>query len=134
MSLAAILGTVGIVGAVVAIGVVIDRRWPLLPRQDAFAAINATHATRARQPPSPPGTVASAALRATGPHLAHALGAQRCATCTGRLDAGPSAPVRYGERELQLFRLTCGTCHTGRGLYVELIHAGESDPRTQDTG
>lgn len=127
MSTGAILGTIGIVIAVVAIGVLIDRRWGILPRPGELAAAGEANAKgKAKDKdkavaPEPPGTVAAAPLRLTPKKLAAALTAQRCAGCGARVDAGPGEPIRYADAELQLFRLTCAQCGAGRGLYVVVV-------------
>src|SRR5258705_3968164 len=117
MSAGVILGTIGIVGAVVAVGMLIDRRWSILPRPGELAAID----PKAPQP-DPPGTAPGTALRLTPSKLAAALGAQRC-TCKARMTAGPGEPIRFGDRELALYRLTCATCGATRALYVDVVTA-----------
>jgi hypothetical protein len=118
MSAGVILGTIGIVLAVVGIGVLVDRRWSILPRPGELAKLDP-----AAPLPDPPGTVAAAPLRLTPKKLARALDAQHCGTCHSRLAAGPGEQIRYGERELQVFRLTCAACGTSRGLYVDVVAA-----------
>jgi hypothetical protein len=117
MTIGVVLGTLAVVGAVVVIGVLIDRRVSLLPRPEELRELDAPP----KPPPDPPGTVASAPLRLTARKLAKALVAQRCVTCRTRLDASPGEAIRFSGKELQLFRLTCATCGTGRGLYVEQV-------------
>jgi hypothetical protein len=116
MTIGVVLGTLGVVAAVVVIGMLIDRKVSLLPRPEELREMDAP-----KPPPEPPGTVASAPLRLTARRLAKALVAQRCVTCRTRLDAGPGVPIRFSGKELQLFRLTCAKCGTGRGLYVEQV-------------
>jgi hypothetical protein len=116
MSVGVVLGTLAVVAAVIAIGVLIDRRWSILPRPEELRDEGAP-----KPPPDPPGTVASAPLRLTARKLSRALVAQRCVTCRTRLEAGPGEPIRFAGKELQLFRMTCGTCGAGRGLYVEQV-------------
>jgi hypothetical protein len=121
MSTGAILGTIGIVIAVVAIGALIDRRWGILPRPGELAAAGDGKTKGKPAAPQPPGTAAAAPLRLTPKKLAAALTAQRCAGCGARVDAGPGEPIRYADAELQLFRLTCAQCGAGRGLYVVVV-------------
>jgi|SRR5688572_2401837 hypothetical protein len=122
MSTGAILGTIGIVIAVVAIGMLIDRRWGILPRPGELAAAGDAKAkAKTAAAPEPPGTAAAAPMRLTPKKLAAALTAQRCAGCGARVDAGPGEPIRYADAELQLFRLTCAQCGAARGLYVAVV-------------
>lgn len=120
MSGAVILGTLGIVAGVIVAGMLIDRRWSILPRKGELATIDAKPPPPA---PEPPGTVPAAALRITPRKLEKALVAQRCVACKARLDAGPGEPIRYANRELQVFRMTCANCGAGRGLYVDIVPA-----------
>ena len=114
MSAATVLGTLGVVAAVIVIGVLLDRRFSLVPRPEEVRELG-------KPPPDPPGTVASAPLRLTPRKLARALLGQYCVACKTRLDAGPGEPVRLAGKELQLYRMTCSKCGAGRGLYVEPV-------------
>ena len=111
-----ILGTIGIVAAVIGLGVLIDRKWSILPRPGELAQADAK-----APPPDPPGTAPGAALRLTEKKLERALESQRCAACKARVTAGPGETIRFGDKELRVFRLTCGKCGAGRALYVDVI-------------
>jgi hypothetical protein len=116
MSSGVLLGTLGVIAAVIVIGVWIDRKVSIVPRPEALR-----DAGTARPPPDPPGTVAAAPLRLTGKKLARALVAQRCVACRTRLEPGPGESIRFAGKELLLFRMTCAGCGVGRGLYVEPV-------------
>jgi hypothetical protein len=116
MSAGVILGTIGIVGVVVTLGMLIDRRWSILPRPGELAKIDPK-----APKPDPPGTSATAALRLTPRKLTAALAAQRCAECNARLTAGPGEPIRLGDRSLTVYRLTCPSCGATRALYIEPV-------------
>jgi hypothetical protein len=118
MSAGVILGTIGIVAAVIGLGVLIDRKWSILPRKGELAKIDPKAPA-----PDPAGTTPGAALRLTQAKLERALEAQRCTACQGRLAAGPGETVRYGAGELQVFRLTCSKCGASRALYVDVVAA-----------
>lgn len=114
MSAGVIFGTIGIVGVVITLGVLIDRRWSILPRPGELAKLDPK-----APKPDPPGTSATAALRLTPRKLTAALAAQRCVDCNSRLTAGPGDPIRLGDRALTVYRLTCDKCGGGRALYIE---------------
>lgn len=118
MSAGVIIGTLGIVGVVVALGMLIDRKWSILPRPGELAQIDPK-----APKPDPPGTTPATALRLTPKKLVAALAAQRCAECNARLTAGDGEPIRLGDRALTVYRLTCPACSTGRALYVDVIAA-----------
>jgi hypothetical protein len=113
-----ILGTIGIVAAMIGLGVLIDRKWSILPRPGELAKIDPK-----APPPDPPGTAPGAALRLTEKKLERARESQRCAACKARLTAGPGETIRFGDRQLQVFRMTCENCGATRALYVEVVAA-----------
>jgi hypothetical protein len=118
MSIGVVLGTLAIVAGVIALGVVIDRRWSILPRKGEYAK---AAAARAAPPPDPPGTTPAAALRVPMARLPRLLAAQRCASCKKRIAGSPDdgEQIVLGERALVVFRLTCASCRASRALYVE---------------
>jgi hypothetical protein len=104
----ALLGTVGIVIATVAVGLAIDR-WVtrVIPRGEDLARPRDEH---------PPGAAASTAI-ACGPWRRRRLvGRQRC-DCGQRLAPGTDDRARLGERDLIVSRLRCPTCGAARSLY-----------------
>ena|SRR5689334_13803990 len=116
MSAGVILGTIGIVGVVVTLGILIDRRWSILPRPGELAQLDPK-----APKPDPPGTTPATALRLTPRKLTAALAAQRCTDCNSRLTAGAGDPIRLGDRALTVYRLTCSKCGASRALYIEPV-------------
>jgi len=116
MSYGLVLGTIGVVAVVVGLGLLVDRRWSILPRPGELAA-----ADPKAPAPDPPGTAASAPMRLTPKKLIRALDAQRCAACGARAVADAGEPIRYADRELRLYRLGCAACGAARSLYVDVV-------------
>jgi hypothetical protein len=117
-----VIGTLAIVAGVIAIGVLIDRKWSLLPRKGEHARVAAA---RAAPPPDPPGTTPATALRVPESRLTRLLDGQRCAACKKRIDVPAGGePVKLGDRNLVVYRLTCPSCSASRALYVETAGAG----------
>ena len=117
MSAGAIIGTIAIVLAIIALGVWLDRRRvSILPRPGELGG-------DAKPPPplDPPGTAAAAALRLSRRRLDKAITGQHCTACRGMMTPGPAEPIRFGDKQLQLFPLTCGKCGAARGLYVDVV-------------
>ena len=104
-----IFGTVAIVGALVAVGVLIDRHVvSIVPRREDLAADpRHDHA---------PGTAASAALVCGPRRRRRLLRRQRC-TCGAAMAAAGEDTARLGERDLLVVRLGCRTCGAERTLY-----------------
>jgi hypothetical protein len=113
MSIGIALGTMAVVAAVIALGVVIDRRFSLLPRPGELRALDAP-------PPDPPGSTPAAALRVPAPRLSRVLSGQRCTSCKRRVTAGDGSPIRLGDHALAVYKLTCPACATSRALYVDV--------------
>jgi hypothetical protein len=110
-----ILGTAALIGAFVALGLWIDRKFAVLPRPEALR-----EAARPRLPGGDhaPGTAPQSALAVAPAEQPRVIEGQRC-DCAGRprLAAEGTDEVRYGERRLTAVRLRCGACGAGRALY-----------------
>lgn len=102
-----ILGTLGIVVAVVALGVAVDRRFPLLPRPRVRRRLEA--------PAPAPGTTPATAVPAGARH--DRLGPPRC--CGAGMAAAGEEPIVYDGRALLIVRLRCPRCGATRSLYID---------------
>ncbi len=112
-----IVGTIAIVIATVAIGLLINRKVPLLPGPKDFE----TDADRERKKlvSHGAGEAPATALRVKEPQIAKLRASQRCQACRGALDAEPDDRVRYNDRELLVLHFRCPACNTRRSLYIE---------------
>ncbi|MCE9576623.1 MAG: hypothetical protein K8W52_25975 [Deltaproteobacteria bacterium] len=111
----AVLGTLGIVIAFVVIGVLVDRKVPLLPRSEDLEKIGKpvplVHAA---------GTAPESALVGTAAELEAHLAARRCA-CKGKLArTGPDEALRYDGRVIVVVPLTCAKCGAHHRAYAAL--------------
>ena len=112
-----IVGTIAIVLVTVAIGLVINRKLPLLPGPKDFE----TDAERERKKlvSHGAGEAPATALRIREPQIAKLRTSQRCPSCRAALEAEPDDRVRYNDRELLVLHFRCPTCNTRRSLYIE---------------
>jgi hypothetical protein len=98
----------------VAIGLLLDRKAPILPRPETLA-----------EPPKPSpyaaGEAAATAIRAGDTQLAKLRTSQRCPSCRGAMTHESDDPVRYDERELLVLHFRCPRCAAPRSLYVEPV-------------
>ncbi len=113
MTLGTIAGTIAIVLVTVALGVLLDRKYPLLRRPEAL-----------RVPRTPPAAAVHAAgeapvtaLRARAGQLAR-LRAQHCPGCRSAMTNADDDTVRYGGGELLVLRFRCPACAARRTLYI----------------
>ena len=116
MIVGTILGTIVIVLITVAVGLLVDRKYKLLPSPETLDA-------EQRKPPPPthgPGEAPATAIRANDTQLAH-LREQHCSTCRTKKTNTPDDTVRYDERELLVLHFTCPACVHSSVLYVERI-------------
>jgi rubredoxin len=95
-----VLGTLGIVGLVIAAGVIADRRFGLLPRP---RELREAGRPGWRLPPHAPGEAPETALAALPPSV-------RCRACRGRALPDGDSRVTYGDRELVVRRYRCPRC------------------------
>lgn len=114
-----VLGTIAIVLITIAIGVLIDRKHPLLPKPTELLP------EPPPEPPTPPkptyaaGEAPATAIRARASQLEKLRG-QRCTACRAMMTPGPDDMVRYDERDLLVLHFTC-SCGSKRSLYVEPV-------------
>jgi hypothetical protein len=112
-----VLGTLAVVGVLVVLGVIADRKLGLVPRpaqlKEAGERKPAAPAFAAGEAPATalsPNAAALARLRAVPP---------RCAADGVAMAAEPDDSVRYNERELLVLRFRCATCGVGRSIYCQ---------------
>lgn len=115
-----IVGTIAIVLAAIGIGVVVDRKWHILPRKEllqeasrprlAAAAKAAVHAA---------GEAPATALAARTDELA-TLRARRCAACRAPTKPQPDDHVSYDGRGLLVLHDRCTRCERVRATYVDV--------------
>lgn len=112
--LLAILGTVAVVGAFVAVGLWIDRKVSILPRVEELE-----EAARPRLPGGDheAGTAPQTALRSDPEQIARVIARQRC--CKAAMIEDGRDDIRYGDKQLVAVRLHCGECRATRHLYFE---------------
>ncbi|HVK75582.1 MAG TPA: hypothetical protein VM734_19765 [Kofleriaceae bacterium] len=112
-----VLGTIGIVLAMVGLGVLIDRKWALLPRADELRRIEPPRPPA--PPPPPPGETPATAVRADARARRRLLAQQRC--CGVAMAEVGDEPLIFDRRRIAVVRLRCATCRATRSLYIEPI-------------
>ena len=111
MILGTVVGTCIIVAIVIAIGVLADKRFAIVPRPEVL---------RLRPPGHNAGEAPAMAIRARPAQLATLRATQRCDGCRAALEAnGPDDAIRFGDRALAVLHFTCPSCGRKRSLYVE---------------
>jgi hypothetical protein len=112
-----VVGTIAIVLATVAIGVVVNRKLRLLPGPDDFE----TNQDRARKQlvSHAAGEAPATALRLDAAQIEKLRTSQRCQSCRAALEAEPDDRVRYDNRDLLVLHARCPACNTRRSLYIE---------------
>jgi len=107
-----IAGTIAIVLAVVALGMLLTRKRGFLLRPEELTE---------KKPPRPShaaGEAPATAIRAGGEQLARLRSTQRCRECRSVMTPGSDERVRYGDGELIVIELRCPRCEAKRALYV----------------
>jgi hypothetical protein len=115
-----VLGTLGIVGAVIAAGMLADRKFGLLPRPRELLAAGKPGLPRS---PHAPGEAPETALAAPPPTV-------RCRAC--RFQALPDGDSRatYGDRELVGRRYRCPRCAAITTIYATATATARTTART----
>lgn len=108
-----IIGTILIVLAVVALGTFATRKRGLL-----LTPADLKEQQKPKKPTHAAGEAPATAIRASGEQLARLKSTQRCRECRAVMTAGPDDHVRYGDGELLVIELRCGSCGAKRALYV----------------
>ena len=101
------LGTLGIVAAVIAVGVLVDRKVGLLPRpRDLLEAGRPGWKLPAHAPGAAPETALAASPRAV-----------RCHACRRTTRLEDESRATYGDRELVIRRYRCPRCAAITTIY-----------------
>ena len=103
-----VLGTLGIVGAVIAAGVLADRRFGLLPRPHELLEAGRPGW---KLPPHTPGEAPETALAAPPRTV-------RCRACRRRALPDGDSRATYGDRELVVRRYRCARCAAITTIYT----------------
>jgi hypothetical protein len=111
-----IIGTIAIIIAVVALGMFATRRRGFLLKPEELKELNAPK--KKPKPSHAAGEAPATAIRASGEQLARLKSTQRCRECRAVMTPGPDDHVRYGDGELLVIELHCGSCGAKRALYV----------------
>jgi hypothetical protein len=113
MMTGAIIGTIAIVLVTVVIGLLIDRKAPVLAKPKATAADElkkrSIHAA---------GEAPATALQIGEDQLERLRSTQRCPRCRRPMRSAPDDRVRYGDADLLVCHFTCESCPGTRTLYV----------------
>lgn len=107
-----ILGTILVVLATMGLGVLVDRKWSILPRKERMLP-----APRPALPGHAPGEAPATALTMTSGEL-EALRRTRCPACKGDTDVLADDRVVYDGRELLVVHTRCRRCARVRATYV----------------
>lgn len=112
--LLAVLGTVAVVGAFIAVGLWIDRKVSILPRVEELQ-----EAARPKQlgGEHEVGTAPQTALHSDPTQIARVIARQRC--CKLAMVEDGRDDIRYGDKQLVAVRLHCAECGATRHLYFE---------------
>ena len=102
-----VLGTLGIIAAVIAAGVLADRRFGLLPRPRQLLASGRP----GWKPPHAPGEAPETAL-AAAPRTV------RCRACHRQTVPDGDSRATYGDRELVVRRYRCPRCAAITTIYT----------------
>ena len=108
MMIGVVIGTIAIVLVTVVIGLLVDRRAPVLPLPDPPR----------KQLPHGAGEAPATALRLREAQLANLRGARRCARCRTTMRHDPDEAVRSDAAELTVLHFTCERCGSQSTLYV----------------
>lgn len=108
-----IVGTLAIVLITIAVGLLVDRKYGVLPKPTELAEPK-------RPPKHAAGEAPATAIRARDGQLAN-LRVQRCGSCRAVMTNETDDIVRYDARELLVLHFTCPACATRRSLYIERI-------------
>ena len=112
-----VLGTVAIVGATIGLGVVIDRKWGLLPRAKELEAPRPTLSGYAA------GEAPETAIAASPMALERLRRDQHCPVCKSPMDGLADDRATYDGRELIVVHFQCPRDATKLSLYVAATEA-----------
>jgi hypothetical protein len=102
-----VLGTLGVVAAVIAAGVLVDRRFGILPRP---RELREADKPGLKLPPHAPGEAPETALD-------EPPRAVRCRECRRTMRLEGESRATYGDRELVIRRYRCARCEATTAIY-----------------
>ena len=108
-----IIGTLLIVLATIGVGLLVARKWSILPRKERLLAAG----RRPQLPGHAPGEAPATALE-LGPGELEKLRRKKCGACGGETDALADDRVTYDEHDLLVVHARCRRCGTPRSTYV----------------
>jgi hypothetical protein len=108
----AIIGTIAIVLVTIVIGLIVDRKAPLLPTPEDLAPDRKKLETHAA------GEAPSTAIRVRDAQLDRLRASQRCPRCRSKMESAPDDHVRYNDADLLVCHFKCVNCPGFRTLYV----------------
>jgi len=109
-----ILGTIAVIAGFIGIGVLVDRRWSILPRPEELAQLPPSRPKELHAP----GAAAETAIEATAEEVERAVRRRR--HCRSVMTREGDEPVRYGDRLLTVVRLRCAVCGERESVYFEI--------------
>jgi len=109
-----VLGTIGIVAITIALGILADRRWGLIPRKERLAP-----AVRPALPAHAAGQAPATAIRAAAAQIENLRATQRC--CRTVMEALPDDEVAFDGKTLAILRFRCAACAATRSVYVQRL-------------
>ena len=112
MMIGVILGTIAIVAVTIVIGLIVDRKAPILPRPENAETERKKLQTHAA------GDAPATAIRARDAQLDRLRASQRCPQCRSKMESAPDDHVRYGDTDLLVCHFKCVNCPGFRTLYV----------------
>ena len=115
-----VLGTIGVVAATIIAGMLVDRRWPLLPRKEDLQLAGGP---RPLLPGFGAGEAPETAVPATIGEIERLRRKQRCPRCKIALDSAADDTVTYDGAVLRVLRFTCARCAGLRSVYVREVSA-----------
>jgi hypothetical protein len=106
-----VLGTIGVVSATIVAGVLVDRKWGLLPRPAELLAPRAL-------PGHAPGEAPATALAAGAMEIEKLRRNRRCRRCKGALDGLADDAVAYDGKQLTVLQFRCPRCEDKTFVYI----------------
>lgn len=123
--IAILLGTAAVVTLLVVVGLLVDRKLPILPRAGAPVPVVAPAPAPVPAPVRPSGYLAgetAATAVQVPPSWRDKIAAGRCG-CGKPLAVASDEAIRFADRPLVVVRLACAACGHGRSVYLEPVAA-----------
>jgi hypothetical protein len=113
MIVGTIIGTIAIVLATVALGLLVDRKAKLMVPAEELRGKPAPRIT--------PGETAATAIRAGDSQVQRLRASQRCGECRAEMTVQPDDHAQLGGKELVLLRFRCSQCAARRTIYIHAL-------------